>query len=277
MCTRLLVTSRTPEQAAALVDDLNDMRTAVGSPVHPAVATVAELHTCQAVVIAARTRFTNANTADVRMGGAHANAPAIRALGAALHGYPGTILMITNPVDLMTRLLAEVSDCPRVYGVGSGLDSARYRLTLAHLLGVPPQAVNGHVIGEHGDAAVVCASATRVNGRPAPVPIQQIREELAARPGRISAGISRTRCGPAGATLDALRLALGVQDGLIELSAPHESEWHGIPLRFTAGHPQPYMPPLDDNEARQLAAARTKLSAAYQALVQPSNSPTTRT
>ncbi|WP_233580474.1 lactate/malate family dehydrogenase [Streptomyces triticirhizae] len=266
LCARLLVASRTIEQAAALVADLDDMRAAVASPVRPYAASVADLVDCQAVVIAVRARFSNTNATDMRMGGAQANAPVIRVLGAELRGYTGTVLMVTNPVDLMTRLFAEFSGCARVFGIGSNLDSARYRLTLARLLDVPLDAVDGHVIGEHGDAAVVCASATRVNGHPLPVPLQQVRDELATRPGRINAGIGRTRSGPAGAVVTALRLALGLENGLVELSAPYRDGWLGIPLRFTSGHPIPCLPALDDTEARQLDTAHTKLRAAYLAL-----------
>ncbi|MGV9248137.1 lactate/malate family dehydrogenase [Streptomyces sp. NPDC003710] len=246
--------------------DLDDMRAAAGSPVRPYAATVPELVHCRAVVVAVRARFTNTQTTDVRMGGAQANAPILRALGAALHGYTGTVLVVTNPVDLMARLFAEASACRRVFGVGSNLDSARYRLTLARLLDVPLDAVAGHVIGEQGDAAVVCASATTVNGHPLPVPLQQVRDELTTRPGRISKGIGRTRSGPAGAVVTALRLALGVENGVTEPFAPYRGVWLGIPLRFTAGRALPCLPALTDTEAARLDAAHTKLRVAYEAL-----------
>ncbi|MGC9499286.1 hypothetical protein [Streptomyces sp. WG7] len=183
---------------------------------------------------------------------------------------------MTNPVDLMTRWFAEESRCPRVFGIGSSLDSARYRLTLGRLLNVPADAVSGHVIGEHGDTSVVCASSTLVNDHPVPVPVQQVRDELARRPGRINAGIGRTRGGPAGAVVSALRLALGAGDGTTELCAQHAGDWCGIPVRFTGGAPVAFLPPLDSVEDRQLEASRSKLRAAYQAVrgipLQPSPS-----
>ncbi|MEV7285063.1 hypothetical protein AB0O01_10975 [Streptomyces sp. NPDC093252] len=120
------------------------------------------------------------------------------------------------------------------------------------------------MIGEHGDGAVVCASSTTVNGAPAPVPLERVRAELAGRPGRVSAGIGRTRYGPAGALVTALRLALGMEDGITELSAPHGGVCLGIPLQFTRGHPLPCVPALDDTEARQWEAAHSKLRAAYE-------------
>ncbi len=265
LCERLLVTSRTLGQADALAADLDDMRATLNSPVHPRAARLGDLAGCRAVVVAARARFTNTNVADVRMAGAQANEPMIRRIGTALRRYPGTVLMVTNPVDLMSRLLAEASGA-RVFGIGSNLDSARYRSMLARLLDVPVSTVVGHVIGEHGDAAVVCASATTVGGLHAPVPLQQVRDELRQRPGRINAGIGRTRSGPAGAVVSALRLVLGVNDGLVELSAPYRDGWLGVPLRFTAGRSLPCLPALDDAEARQLDAAHHKLRAAYQGL-----------
>jgi L-lactate dehydrogenase len=60
------------------------------------------------VVVAVRAAFRNSHTRDIRMGGMHANAPLIRTLGEVLHGYTGTVLMVTNSVDLMARLLAEL-------------------------------------------------------------------------------------------------------------------------------------------------------------------------
>ncbi|MBT2511326.1 NAD(P)-binding domain-containing protein [Streptomyces sp. ISL-98] len=266
ICERLLVASRTREQAAALVADLDDMRQSTASPVQPEARRVADLIGCHAVVVAARAAFTNNCAADVRMGGVAANAPVIRALGTALRGYQGTVLVVTNPVDLMTRLFVETSGCPRVYGIGSNLDSARYRLTLARLLDAPATAVHGHVIGEHGDGAVVCASSTTVNGTPAAVPLAEVRAELRTRPGRISAGVGRTRSGPAGAVLSTLRKALGLVDGTEELTCEHRGDWLGIPLRFTAGRPVACLPALDADEDAQLAATATKLRGAYQAL-----------
>ncbi|WP_329068812.1 hypothetical protein [Streptomyces sp. NBC_01429] len=45
---------------------------------------------------------------------------------------------MTNPVGLMTRRFAEVSGRTRVFGIGSNLDSARYRLLLARYTQVSP-------------------------------------------------------------------------------------------------------------------------------------------
>ncbi|MFI6875802.1 saccharopine dehydrogenase NADP-binding domain-containing protein [Streptomyces sp. NPDC050400] len=263
---RLLIASRTKEQAQALVADIDDLREATGSRLVPHTATVTDMHACQAIVIAVRAAFTNTARTDVRLAGASANAPVIMRLAHQLRGYTDTVVLVTNPIDLMTRLFAETSGCPRAYGIGSNLDSARYRSILARRLSVPPAAVSGHVIGEHGDGAVICAHATTVHGRSVPLPLQQTREELHARAPQISAEIGRTRSGPAGAALSALRKALALDDGLEELSAPYDGVHLGLPLHFEAGQPTVQLPTLNATERRQLTAAHDKLRTAYQDL-----------
>ncbi|MFC4518262.1 hypothetical protein [Streptomyces ehimensis] len=266
-CESVRVVSRTGLSARALVTDLEDMCQVTGSPVRAVYAAdPSQLVSCEAVVICPRAEFINTSRINVRMAGLNANAPVIAALARALAHYQGLVVMVTNPVDVMAHLFAEVSGCPRVYGVGSNTDTARYRLTLAHLLDVPVEGVEGHVIGEHGDQAVVCASATRVNGHPVEVPVGRVRRELADRPARINAGLGRTRCGPAGAVIAVLRAGLGLDDRVVELSVNHERRWMGIPLRFTAGRPSVCLPRLDAAEARQLAAADVKLRGAYEPL-----------
>ncbi|MEU3751171.1 NAD(P)-binding domain-containing protein [Streptomyces olivoreticuli] len=266
-CESVHVVSRTGTSARSLVTDLEDMCQVTGSPVRAVhAANPGQLASCEAVVVCPRAEFINTRRTNVRMAGLNANAPVIAALATALAHYQGLVVMVTNPVDVMTRLFAEVSGCPRVYGVGSNVDTARYRLTLAHLLDVSAGEVEGHVIGEHGDQAVVCASATRVNGRPVDVPAGRVRRELTARPARINAGLGRTRCGPAGAVIAALRVGLGLEDRVVELSVNHEGRWMGIPLRFTAGTPTVCLPRLDVAEARQLVAADIKLRDAFEPL-----------
>ncbi|MEU5050141.1 NAD(P)-binding domain-containing protein [Streptomyces sp. NPDC021096] len=266
-CESVRIVSRTGVSARALVTDLEDMCQVIASPVRAVhAANAGQLVSCEAIVVCLRADFTNTARTDVRMAGLNANAPVIADLARRLAHYQGLVVMVTNPVDVMARLFAEISGCPRVYGVGSNTDTARYRIALAHLLEVPVEAVEGHVIGEHGDQAVICASATRAGGLPVPVPVWRVREELSARPRRINAGLGRTRCGPAGAVIAALRAGLGLDDRVVELSVNHEGRWRGIPLRFTAGTPSVCLPRLDAAEARQLVAADVKLRDAYQPL-----------
>jgi L-lactate dehydrogenase len=78
---------------------------------------------------------------------------------------PTSILcIITNPVDVMTRLAVKLSGFPkeRVFGTGTVLDSSRFRLLLSLYLGVDARNVHGYVIGEHGDSEVLVWSHSSV-------------------------------------------------------------------------------------------------------------------
>lgn len=267
-CEQLIIASRTLAQATSMAADLDDMRLTLGSPTRPRAATTAGLQDCQVVVIAVRARFTNTNDTDIRMGGMTANGRVISELALALRGSGSIVVMVTNPVDLMSRLFAEVSGIRRVVGIGSNLDSARYRLILARLLDVPADTIQGRVIGEHGDTIVVCASSTTVNDEAVPVPVDQVRDALLTRSGQISGGIGRTRSGPAGAVLSTLHLLLGLADGVEELCSPYRHGWLGLPVSFTGGHARVRLPPLDPDETRCLKASEAKLHADYAALVE---------
>lgn len=264
---RLLVVSRRPDQVHGLTADLQDLAVSARSGTMVEAGEVADLHGCDAVVVALRTDFKNTAARDIRRGGAVANTPALGALARELHGFGGTVLVVTNPVDLMARVFAEASGCTRVFGIGSNLDSARYRILLARYAQVPPDAVHGHVIGEHGDRAVVCASTTTVASRPVDVPVRTVVEELQRRPALIRTGIGRTRCGPAGAVLSALRMTLGTADGIEELSVPYGDVWLGLPLRFNGGQAVPCLPPLTRSERLRLDSAASSLRDAYTAIV----------
>ncbi|MEV7866998.1 NAD-binding protein [Streptomyces sp. NPDC088124] len=260
---RLLMVSRQPDQLRGLTADLQDLAHATGSRTKAEVGEVADLRGCDAVVIALRADFENTAERDIRRGGAVENVPALDALAQGLRGYGGLVIVVTNPVDLMARRFAEVSGCPRVFGIGSNLDSARYRLLLARYTRVSPDLVRGHVLGEHGDRAVVCVSTTTVAGRPVSVAVHAVIGELQRRPALIRRGIGRTRCGPAGAVLSTLRKALGLVDGVEELSVPYGDVRLGIPMSFTDGQAVPCLPPLTRSERLCLDSAASSLRDAY--------------
>ncbi|KYN04329.1 L-lactate dehydrogenase [Cyphomyrmex costatus] len=70
---------------------------------------------------------------------------------------PNTILLIvSNPVDILTYVAWKLSGLPknRVIGSGTNLDSARFRFLLSQKLNVAPTSCHGWIIGEHGDTSV---------------------------------------------------------------------------------------------------------------------------
>lgn len=76
------------------------------------------------------------------------------------------LLIVTNPVDVMTYVALELSgfDRPRVIGTGTLLDSARFRYELSRHCEVDPRNVHAYVIGEHGDSEVPVWSLANVAG-----------------------------------------------------------------------------------------------------------------
>ena len=96
------------------------------------------------------------------------NAKVLRELGAKLRNYRGLVIVVTNPVDVLTYVVAESSGLPpeRVMGTGTMLDTARLRQVLGHELRVDPHSVHAQVVGEHGDSEVVLWSSAHVGGTP---------------------------------------------------------------------------------------------------------------
>jgi L-lactate dehydrogenase len=99
------------------------------------------------------------------------NARIVGAIGRQLAGFPGTIVMVTNPVDVLTGVMQQASGLPpeRVLGTGTMLDTARLRQVMGRELGVAPQSIHAQVVGEHGDSEVVLWSGAQVGG----VPVRQ--------------------------------------------------------------------------------------------------------
>lgn len=96
------------------------------------------------------------------------NAKILRELGATLREYQGLVVVVTNPVDVLTYVLAKSSGLPpeRVIGTGTMLDTARLRQVLGEELRVDPHSVHAQVVGEHGDSEVVLWSSAHVGGTP---------------------------------------------------------------------------------------------------------------
>jgi L-lactate dehydrogenase len=78
------------------------------------------------------------------------------------------LLVVSNPVDVLTYLAVKRSGLPwqQVIGLGTQLDSARFRSYLAQRLAVPPTQVQALILGEHGDSMVPIWSSATVAGLP---------------------------------------------------------------------------------------------------------------
>lgn len=126
-------------------------------------APLERLGQCDAVVIAAgRAGAPEQTRLDLLKG----NALVISALAEKFRGYEGIVVVVTNPVDVLTQVFQRVSALPpeRVIGTGTMLDTARLRQALARELAMDPRSVHAQVIGEHGDSEVYLWSSANVGG-----------------------------------------------------------------------------------------------------------------
>ena len=78
------------------------------------------------------------------------------------------LLIVTNPVDILTYITHTLAGLPktRVIGSGTTLDTARLKQIISSDTGIDPGSINAYVIGEHGDTAVTIWSRTSIAGMP---------------------------------------------------------------------------------------------------------------
>ncbi len=100
------------------------------------------------------------------------------------------IIMVSNPLDVMSYVAKEVTGFPRerVLGMAGVLDTARYRSFIAEALDVSVRDIQAMVLGGHGDTMVPLISYTSVSG----IPITQLMSKE-----RLDAIVDRTRNGGA--------------------------------------------------------------------------------
>ena len=99
-----------------------------------------------------------------------ANADIIRGVAGAIrdHAPKAFVIMVTNPLDVMTYLLYKITGFPRerVMGMAGVLDSARFRAFLAMEAGVSVEDIQAMVLGGHGDTMVPLLSCSTISGIP---------------------------------------------------------------------------------------------------------------
>ena len=206
------------------------------------------------------------------------NARLVADIGHMLVGFVGTVVLVTNPVDVLTQVMTAASGLPpeRVLGTGTLLDTARLRQMLGETLQVATQSIHAQVIGEHGDSELVLWSGAQIGG----VPLRQwpgwrtATEQLLAQEVRVAAyEVIRRK----GATNHAIGLVAGRlveclladQQRVLTVSRVQEGACgvHGVALSLPAlvgraGATRVLEPALDDAERTALAHSAEVLRAA---------------
>jgi malate dehydrogenase len=123
------------------------------------------------------------------------NAKVMKTVGAAIKQYcPNAfVICVTNPLDIMVKLLQDYSGIPdkRIVGMAGVLDSARFRSFLASEFKVSVQAVQAYVLGGHGDSMVPLTGLSNIAG----VSLERLIEAQKITRERLDAIVDRTRKG----------------------------------------------------------------------------------
>ncbi|XP_003797903.1 L-lactate dehydrogenase A-like 6B [Otolemur garnettii] len=86
------------------------------------------------------------------------------------------LIVVSNPVDVLTYVAWKLSSFPenRVIGSGCNLDTARFRFLIGQKLGIHSESCNGWVLGEHGDSSVPVWSGVNIAG----VPLKTLNSDI---------------------------------------------------------------------------------------------------
>lgn len=86
----------------------------------------------------------------------------------ASRDFKGILLIVANPVDILTAVAQKLSGLPenRVIGSGTVLDTGRLKTRLSAHLGVDSRSIHAFIIGEHGDSEIAVFSSANVSGIP---------------------------------------------------------------------------------------------------------------
>ena len=84
------------------------------------------------------------------------------------HAPNSVILMVSNPVDILTYKAYQVAGWPkgRIFGSGTTLDTARFRFHLSEMFKVNPRSIHAYILGEHGDHSFPALTSATIGGQP---------------------------------------------------------------------------------------------------------------
>ena len=82
-------------------------------------------------------------------------------------GFKGIFVVVSNPVDVITYVVRKVSRFPdnKVIGIGTMLDTSRFKYLLGELTNTSPKSIQGYILGEHGDSCLPIWSNCYIAGK----------------------------------------------------------------------------------------------------------------
>ena len=162
----IILTDIIAKDAEGEAMDLRDALAVSPSYVKIKNGTYKDAKDCDIVVI---TAGANQKPGETRMELLNKNANILKGMIDQImaSGFDGILLIVTNPMDVLTYYAMKFSGLPseKVIGSGTVLDSARLRSRIANYLNVNPKSVHAHQIGEHGDTELTLWSLADIGGQ----------------------------------------------------------------------------------------------------------------
>jgi L-lactate dehydrogenase len=207
------------------------------------------------------------------------NVAMARDIGRRLKGFGGIVIVVSNPVDVLTQVVADASGLgpSRVLGTGTLLDTARLRYELAEEFALHPRSIHAYIVGEHGDSEVCLWSSANVAGRSLrswPGWSEAREDTIAERVRRAAYEIIRRK----GATNHAIGLVtaallsaiLGDEKRVLTVSTVQQGavDIHGVALSLPSvigrgGVRTVLQPPADERELERLGQSAEVIRAAF--------------
>jgi malate dehydrogenase len=210
---------------------------------------------------------------DLALGNARIVASTSRDIGR--HAPCAVIVMVTNPVDVMTSVALRYSgfEPSHVFGLGTHLDSMRLKSLIAAFFKVHVSEVHTRIIGEHGDSMVPLWSATTIGGiqisnLPAfsGLPVAEMVETVKTSGEQIIRNKGSTVFGPGEAIATLVQTVLGNENRILTVSAYVKSEVHdignvciGVPARINREGVYPIPIKIDYDEVEQFQRSVEKI------------------
>ena len=182
------------------------------------------------------------------------------------------ILIVSNPLDVLTYFFQKESAIPRfkVIGIASSLDTSRFRYLISETLSVPQSSIsNAIVLGEHGDSMVPVFSGVTVGGNPLFSMIDSrdsITDDIRNYWKKLRNYKSRSQFGIAKNTFDIIDSILHKKEITIPVSVVLEGEYGendvamGVPVRIDQnGISEIQKMKLDDTESSSLKKSSEKI------------------
>jgi L-lactate dehydrogenase len=269
----IVLVDRTAERARAVADDIADALPWTGH-CRVVAGDFRDLANSTAVVVACGIRRNSAAESRLDLLGENAKLMVAVARKIADCAPETAIVVVSNPVDVLSQLALRASGFSprRVIGSGTILDSARLAVALAQHFSVPPPAVCCNVCGEHGDSQVPLWSTASIDGEclekfAAANGIPFSEEDRAALAGRTRLAASRIAKGKGG-TCHGIAAAIARICGAIggdiptvlNVSALHENfeavgdVFLSTPTVIRAGGVEKILPPIHSSEERAALA-----------------------